>query len=176
MSLKLYRKSVDTPVGLMEIIASNKGVCFVEFQIQGRKDLLGERLARWYGDSKEIEFIPGENEGVRMAGIWLEKYFAKDFSHLQYPSFDLRGTDFELRTWERLMAIPTGKTVSYGQLAEQLGNPGAARAVGNCTRRNPVAIIIPCHRVIGSSGSLTGYGGGLENKRFLLAHENATLI
>ena len=89
--------------------------------------------------------------------------------------FDLRlapqGSPFQNKVWQLLLQIPYGETRSYGQLAEQLGQPGAARAVGLANGRNPIGILIPCHRVVGSQGALTGYGGGLERKRWLLAHE-----
>jgi methylated-DNA-[protein]-cysteine S-methyltransferase len=89
--------------------------------------------------------------------------------------FDLplapRGTEFQLRVWEALRAIPYGETTSYGELAAAIGSPGASRAVGAANGRNPIAVIVPCHRVIGASGMLTGYGGGLERKRILLELE-----
>ena len=81
------------------------------------------------------------------------------------------GTPFQLRVWQALRDIPYGETVSYGQLAVRIGSPTASRAVGLANGKNPVSIIVPCHRVVGSDGSLTGYGGGLERKRFLLGHE-----
>lgn len=86
---------------------------------------------------------------------------------------DLGGTPFQRRVWAELGTLPYGTTVTYGQLAERLGIPSAARAVGLANGRNPVSIIVPCHRVIGANGSLTGYGGGLDNKRRLLAFESA---
>lgn len=104
----------------------------------------------------------------------LRRQLAEYFSG-QRTTFDLRlapnGTAFQKKVWQRLLQIPYGQTHSYGQLAEQLGNAGAARAVGLANGRNPIGIVIPCHRVVGSQGALTGYGGGLERKRWLLAHE-----
>ena len=82
------------------------------------------------------------------------------------------GTDFQRRVWAELQRIPYGETLSYGQLAQRLGSPGGSRAVGLANGRNPVGIVIPCHRVVGSAGSLTGYGGGLERKRLLLDLES----
>jgi O-6-methylguanine DNA methyltransferase len=87
------------------------------------------------------------------------------------PPFDLEGTPFQQKVWKRLCAIPTGKTISYGALAASIGRPGAARAVGGAVGSNPVPILIPCHRVIGENGSLTGFGLGLPMKRALLKHE-----
>ncbi|WP_017236807.1 methylated-DNA--[protein]-cysteine S-methyltransferase [Streptomyces sp. SS] len=103
----------------------------------------------------------------------LDAYFAGELT-----SFDLRlnlvGTLFQLRVWDQLLRIPYGETRTYGELAEELGNPGASRAVGLANGKNPVSIIVPCHRVIGAGGSLTGYGGGLDRKQRLLAFESGT--
>jgi O-6-methylguanine DNA methyltransferase len=85
---------------------------------------------------------------------------------------DQRGTPFELQVWQSMLGIPKGQTRTYKEIAIGLGNANASRAVGNASRRNPISLIVPCHRVIGSSASLTGYGGGLANKNFLLMHEN----
>jgi methylated-DNA-[protein]-cysteine S-methyltransferase len=103
----------------------------------------------------------------------LDAYFAGELE-----DFDLRlapsGTRFQLQVWSALRAIPYGATASYGEIARTVGQPGAARAVGGANNRNPIAIVVPCHRVIGASGSLTGYGGGLDRKRRLLALEAGT--
>ncbi|MEU8520151.1 methylated-DNA--[protein]-cysteine S-methyltransferase [Streptomyces sp. NBC_01216] len=100
----------------------------------------------------------------------LDGYFAGERKEFDLP-LRLVGTDFQLRVWELLRCIPYGETRTYGELAEELGNPGAARAVGLANGRNPVGIIVPCHRVVGAGGGLTGYGGGLDRKRRLLAFE-----
>jgi methylated-DNA-[protein]-cysteine S-methyltransferase len=97
----------------------------------------------------------------------LEEYFAGERRDFEVR-LALHGNPFEQRVWEALRQIPYGDTVSYGEIARRIGDPGAARAVGLANGRNPVAVIVPCHRVIGADGSLTGYGGGLERKRFLL--------
>ena len=105
----------------------------------------------------------------------LDAYFAGELS-----SFDLEmnllGTPFQRNVWTQLCEIPYGETISYGELAQRVGNPNASRAVGLANGRNPIAIIVPCHRVIGANGSLTGYGGGLERKTWLLEHEVQSLI
>ena len=100
----------------------------------------------------------------------LEAYFCGTLTRFDLP-LDLAGTDFQLRIWRALRAIPYGQTRTYGQIAKALGQPGAARAVGLANNQNPVPIIVPCHRVIGADGSLTGYGGGLPRKRRLLELE-----
>jgi len=100
----------------------------------------------------------------------LESYFAGRRRAFDLP-LEPRGTPFQREVWQALRAIPFGETRSYGELARQLGRPAATRAVGAANGRNPIAIVIPCHRVIGADGSLTGYGGGMERKRWLLEHE-----
>jgi len=100
----------------------------------------------------------------------LGEYFDGQRSRFEIP-LDLRGTDFQLRVWRALLAIDSGQTASYGQIARGIGSPQAVRAVGAAVGRNPLSVIVPCHRVIGSDGSLTGYAGGLERKRALLRLE-----
>lgn len=102
----------------------------------------------------------------------LDRYFAGELSTFDVE-MDLRGTEFQQRVWAQLCEIPYGATISYGELAKRVGNAHASRAVGLANGRNPISIIVPCHRVIGAGGSLTGYGGGLERKRWLLEHESA---
>ena len=104
----------------------------------------------------------------------LREYFAGERHSFTLPLAP-RGNAFELRVWEALREIPYGETVSYGEIARRIGSPTAARAVGLANGRNPIAVIVPCHRVIGSNGSLTGYGGGLERKRYLLDLEAGRL-
>ncbi|SEB43149.1 methylated-DNA-[protein]-cysteine S-methyltransferase [Paramicrobacterium humi] len=100
----------------------------------------------------------------------LNEYFAGERTQFDL-TLDAQGNDFQKRVWVQLLAIPYGQTRSYGQLAADLGDPNLSRAVGSANGRNPISIIVPCHRVIGADGSLTGYGGGIERKRFLLALE-----
>ena len=104
----------------------------------------------------------------------LEAYFAKELTTFDVP-LRLSGTPFQERVWAALLDIPFGQTESYGALATRIGHPGAARAVGLANGRNPISIIVPCHRVVGASGTLTGYGGGLDRKRVLLELEAAQL-
>ena len=101
----------------------------------------------------------------------LDAYFAGELTEFDLP-LRLDGTEFQRRVWEQLRRIPYGETRTYGELAEALGSPGASRAVGLANGKNPVTIIVPCHRVIGAGGSLTGYGGGLSRKQRLLAFES----
>jgi methylated-DNA-[protein]-cysteine S-methyltransferase len=105
----------------------------------------------------------------------LDAYFAGELTDFDLE-LDLRGTEFQQRVWKALLTIPYGETRSYGEIAEQIGAPGAARAVGLANGRNPIAIVVPCHRVIGSGGRLTGYGGGLERKQTLLELEKRATL
>jgi methylated-DNA-[protein]-cysteine S-methyltransferase len=118
-----------------------------------------------YKMSKEL--APALNE----TKVWLKHYFAKDFKKLKLPVIDLRGTPFAMRAWKALLDIPLGKSQSYGQLAKKTGVPTAARAIGHVMGKNPITIIVPCHRVLGAQGTLTGYSSGLERKEWLLNHE-----
>lgn len=103
----------------------------------------------------------------------LEAYFARELTEFDV-TFELHGTPFQKRVWSALLDIPYGTTASYGEIAAAIGQPTASRAVGMANGRNPVAIVVPCHRVIGSTGTLTGYGGGLDRKRILLDLERRT--
>ncbi|MBW2659068.1 MAG: methylated-DNA--[protein]-cysteine S-methyltransferase [Deltaproteobacteria bacterium] len=100
----------------------------------------------------------------------LKEYFAGRLQEFNVK-MHLQGTDFQIRVWEELQQIPYGRTASYGEIAKRIGNPKACRAVGGANRKNPIPIIIPCHRIIGSDGSLTGFGGGLDLKKNLLQRE-----
>ena len=113
-----------------------------------------------------------EPERVRAA---VEAYFAGDVHALDGLTVTTGGTDFQRSVWKALRAIPAGETRTYGQLAAAIGSPKAVRAVGLANGRNPVGLIVPCHRVIGANGTLTGYAGGLERKRWLLQHEGASV-
>ncbi len=115
-----------------------------------------------------------DRSSFQKVGDQLEAYFAGELTEFDVP-LRLEGSTFQRQVWEGLRAIPYGTTCSYGQLADRIGKPGAARAVGLANGRNPIGIIVPCHRVIGAGGGLTGYGGGLDRKKLLLDLERATL-
>ena len=169
---RIKRILLNIPYGQMETMATSKGLVALEFRLPKRSHLLEKRLAKWFPDY-EIEDVTHveENDVLYAASQWLEDYFAGRFNQLKRPPLDLRGTEFELKVWHGLLDIPLGETWSYGELAAHIGNPNASRAVGGTNRRNPVAIIVPCHRVIGQNGKLVGYGGGLDLKHALLEHE-----
>ena len=115
-----------------------------------------------------------DQNGFRAVEEQLAAYFEGERTTFDVP-LAMEGTAFQQRVWSALRDIPYGQTISYGELARAVGNPNASRAVGLANGRNPIGVIVPCHRVVGSTGSLTGYGGGIERKRWLLDHERARL-
>jgi methylated-DNA-[protein]-cysteine S-methyltransferase len=125
-------------------------------------------------EQRHIPKIPADSRrddaGLSHVVEQLRAYFAGELTEFDTP-MRMNGTDFQRRVWASLCEIPYGETISYGELARWVGNPKASRAVGLANGRNPLAIVVPCHRVIGADGSLTGYGGGLERKVWLLEHE-----
>lgn len=125
------------------------------------------RLANWTETSTELDSL------FRSVVDQLEAYFAGELLSFEIP-FELNGTPFQISVWQQLLLIPYGETRTYGQLAEAIGNPAASRAVGAANGRNPLSLVVPCHRVIGTGGALTGYAGGLKCKSFLLELEQAT--
>jgi O-6-methylguanine DNA methyltransferase len=166
--MKLFRSILETPVGAMTALASDQALCALEFSAPGRLSRLDARLTRWF-DAPRIE--DGENEIVRQTTAWLDDYFSGAAADASALPLDLHGAAFERRVWAALRQIPPGSTTTYGAIAKALGSAGASRAVGLANGANPIAIIVPCHRVIGANGTLTGYGGGLDRKKWLLSHE-----
>lgn len=148
---------VDSPVGPLALVALDGTLAGLYMDLQRHRP-----PAEMFGDSDSTPFA----EVIRQ----LEEYFAGQRTAFDLP-MNLVGTPFQRTVWSALQEIPYGETWSYGQLAEQIGRPGAARAVGLANGRNPIGIIVPCHRVVGATGDLTGYGGGLERKRHLLDFE-----
>jgi len=131
-------------------------------------------LRRHYGVAG-FEVTPGAGDaGEAGALARLRRYFAGELRALDDVAVATGGTPFQHRVWQALRAIPAGTTVSYAELARRVGQPTAYRAVGLANGANPVGVVVPCHRVVGSDATLTGYGGGLERKRWLLAHEGVT--
>ncbi|OFW31324.1 MAG: hypothetical protein A3H97_25215 [Acidobacteria bacterium RIFCSPLOWO2_02_FULL_65_29] len=169
--MRLFRSSIETPIGQMVTLVSDEALCALEFAGRGRLTRLEARLDRWYAP---YTIVHGANEVTVQTRAWLGEYFAGASAGMSAPTglaIDARGAPFELRVWRALGDIPAGTTSTYGAIAKQLGSAGASRAVGLANGANPLAILVPCHRVIGSNGTLTGYGGGLEKKRWLLDHE-----
>ncbi len=164
----LRRRILDTPVGPMLALAHESALVALEFGKADRHVRLDARRARWF-PPHTIE--DGSSAVLEAAAAWLETYFAGEAADSPAVPLAMYGTEFERRVWELLRMIPPGGTRSYGQLAADLGVRNGARAVGLANGANPLAIVVPCHRVIGSTGTLTGYGGGLDRKSWLLEHE-----
>src|SRR5690349_17210019 len=167
--MRISRAILSTPLGDMLALDSGDGLCALEFTgPKKRLPRLEARLRRYF---PQYEIVDGETPTIRHTRRWLDAYFAGTSADISELRLDMRGAAFELRVWAALRAIPPGETTSYGAIAKALGSAGASRAVGMANGANPIAIIVPCHRVIGASGSLTGYGGGLDRKTWLLEHE-----
>ena len=150
----------DSPVGELLLIGDGERLRGLHFQ-QGRRPVkIG---AGWRRAERPFAAIRGQ----------LDEYFAGERSVFELP-LGGAGTPFQRRVWAALAEIPYGETISYGELARRIGKPAAVRAVGLANGRNPISIVVPCHRVIGADGALTGYGGGVERKRYLLELEAAS--
>jgi methylated-DNA-[protein]-cysteine S-methyltransferase len=147
----MFTQFIDSPLGPVEITASHQGICAIRFDSMlsqpATPSVLTERAAQQ-----------------------LRAYFAGDLSQFDLP-LDAKGTEFQQQVWQALCAVPYGTTCSYSVIARSINNVKAVRAVGAANSRNPIAIVVPCHRVIGANGTLTGYAGGLDKKAWLLKHE-----
>ena len=148
---------VDSPVGTLTLAAGPRGLCALAF---------GDRLPKLAAPTRE-------GKPPREISAALEAYFAGDLRAIDALEVDPQGTGFQQRVWAALRTIPAGTTWSYAGLARFVGHATATRAVGAANGRNPIALVVPCHRVIASDGTLGGYGGGLEAKRWLLQHERS---
>lgn len=153
----VYYDYFDSPVGRLLLVLDGQGLRHVAFASSRHPTLIGDDWERGPGALHETR-------------TQLKAYFAGKLRQFDLPLAP-QGTDFQQRVWLELLRIPYGATASYGQIAQRVGEPGASRAVGAANGQNPIAIVVPCHRVIGADGSLTGYGGGLPVKKFLLEHE-----
>ena len=150
-----YVSFLESPIGVLRILSNGDGITEIKF----------------------MEFDGPEDPDIHTesAKTQLREYFQENRSafHLELQP---QGTDFEQRVWDQLLEIPQGSTTSYGKIAKKLGDEKASQAVGKANGKNPIAIVIPCHRVIGADNKLTGYAGGLERKEWLLKHEGSLLI
>lgn len=152
---------LTTRVGKVLLAADDTGLRLISFESEKSTH---QPEPDWVEDADALASVASQ----------LEAYFAGDLEDFRLP-LSPQGTPFQMQVWQELQRIPYGTTISYGELAERIGNPKAVRAVGTANGANPLPIVIPCHRVIGADGSLTGYGGGLEIKEALLAIEGALL-
>ncbi len=182
--LALVSETIETPLGELEIITDLQGQLraleWADFHHR-----LMQLLARHYGpeissalispqimksDAKKGFSLTQDSVDVSVRQR-IQDYFAGDLHAIDTLPVATAGTEFQRRVWQMLRTIPCGQIMTYGQMAAQLGNPGASRAVGLANGSNPISVVVPCHRVIGSNGTLTGYAGGVERKKWLLIHE-----
>ena len=154
MTIK-WKRELDSPVGTLTIVASDEGV----------------REIRFPDESADEAEENGEHPVLEQTAAQLSEYFEGHRRQFDLP-LDLEGTEFQVTAWRALADIPYGSTTTYSEQAAAIGRPSAVRAIGAANGRNPIPIVLPCHRVIGADGSLTGYAGGLDIKRFLLEHES----
>jgi methylated-DNA-[protein]-cysteine S-methyltransferase len=158
VSVPLLHTTIDTPIGSLLLVGDETALHGLYMQDGPRPK---RPAPNWIG--AEEPFRPVREQ--------LGQYFGGERTEFDLPLV-MAGPEFERGVWQALRGIGYGETVSYGEIARRIGYPDAARAVGRANGRNPISVIVPCHRVIGADGSLTGYGGGLERKRFLLEHES----
>ncbi len=161
MKLPSYYTEFVSPLGIITLTASERGLTGLYFADQ----------KHWPTDS--AAWLRDDGPRFDVSRAWLSSYFSGKGKE-KFPQLDLIiGTEFQKKVWQALKGIPQGQTRTYGQLAAQIDAPNAVRAVGAAIGRNPLSLLIPCHRVIGSTGALTGYAGGVERKLWLLEHEGA---
>jgi len=164
--MSLMWDELDTAIGRVVVVTNATHVVAVDFADCDAR--LRKILARGYGDIEQQRVTNPLGTTAR-----LQAYFAGELDALDDIPADPHGSEFQCSVWRELRRIPVGETISYGELATRLGRPTASRAVGMANSKNPVGIVIPCHRVIGADGSLTGYGGGLWRKEKLIALERS---
>ncbi len=165
-----YYDVIESEPGPLFVGGSAAGMHRIDFLRDGHDErYFVERLASESGETPERDAT-----AAAIAAGQLREYFAGNRVHFNLPLAPA-GTPFRQRVWRLLLEIPHGETVTYGEIAARLGAPDSARAVGGAVGRNPLAVVVPCHRVVGADGTLTGYAGGLERKRWLLNHEATAL-
>ncbi|PJJ66357.1 methylated-DNA--[protein]-cysteine S-methyltransferase [Chryseobacterium geocarposphaerae] len=167
----IYRKTIETPLGTMFACAVEEGICLLEFT--DRKNM--EKQFKSLSKTLNAEFVEKEHKHFQQLEGELAEYFEGKRERFETPLF-ITGTDFQKKVWQLLAEIPMGITRTYKQQSEFLGNLKAIRAVGTANGMNKIAILIPCHRVIGSNGELVGYAGGIWRKQKLLELEKAILF
>ena len=159
------------PVGQLDIYSVDKAICYIKFASAPDDRYVQRWIARYFPHSELTE----DQAAHQAFHKELTEYFAKKRKRF-LSKIHLVGTDFQLQVWTALRTIPYGETTSYRSIAILIGNPKATRAVGGAIGKNPVSIVVPCHRVIGENGNLVGFGGGIENKKKLLLLEGALIV
>lgn len=163
---KIIIRYYEAPCGLLLLGAYRDSLCLCDWQVERHRELTDRRLMK----ALSAVMVEGNSAVLDRAVAQLDEYFAGERREFDVPLLFV-GTDFQKRVWTELLNVPFGTTVSYGEMARRIGMPTAVRAVANANGANSISIFAPCHRVIGSDNSLTGYGGGLEAKRWLLELE-----
>jgi methylated-DNA-[protein]-cysteine S-methyltransferase len=169
--MTLYRTTMQSPIGLLSIVANDRAVVAIRWDTEsdGRDPGAHNPVDRKLCDDL-TEVATGEHEVLDRAIAQLTEYFDGTRSDFDLP-LDPDGTDFQRQAWAALRRIPYGETISYGEQATMLGDKNKSRAVGAANGKNPIPIVVPCHRVVGGNGHLTGFAGGIETKAWLLDHE-----
>lgn len=167
MGERLYAEAFNTPTGWVLILTDDEQRLRAA-EWADKADRMHRSLRLQYGE-RGFEVEDASTQSLARQAI--EAYFDGDLQAIEAVGTATRGTDFQRRVWSALREIPAGSTLTYGEVAARIGRPTAVRAVGAANGANPIPIVVPCHRVIGADASLTGFGGGLERKRWLLAHE-----
>jgi len=168
--LEIKYREIDSPIGKFMIGATDKGCSMSEFADRGGFERINTRIKKRFN----ADLIPGNNSFIDQMEEEFNLYFEKKIKSFKTP-LDYKDTPFQMSVWQELLKIPYGETRSYGDIAKNLGKPGAMRAVGKANGDNYLPIVIPCHRVIDSAGKLHGYGGGLWRKKYLLELESNNL-
>ena len=164
--MELMVDTMTSPIGVVRIISDGESLRALDFEDYDSR--MRQLLQRYYG---EVSFCDQKDPAGATARV--KAYFDGDIDAITEIKVAMTGSAFQQQVWQMLRNIPAGNTWSYGQLAKAIGKPSASRAVGLANGNNPIAIVVPCHRVIGADGSLTGYGGGMARKQWLLEHEGA---
>lgn len=164
-----YYAEMDSPIGILTVVQSSNGVCFIEF---GSASDTSTSINMKLRKSQINTTLQYDKTPLKMVEDQLQAYFKGELEIFDLP-LDLIGTKFQKLVWDKVASIPYGVTKSYKQIAAEIGSPKAVRAIGGANNKNPVPIIIPCHRVIGTNGSMVGYGGGLDKKEVLLRLEGS---
>ena len=170
-TLKFRLDRIDTPVGEM-LIVQDERERLRALDWQEYEQRMNKLFDRYYGKGA-VELTSGDGSG-RVVDA-LKRYVAGELNAIDTLEVETEGTEFQRQVWQKLRDIPCGQTWSYGELARNIGKPSASRAVGMANGANPIGVVVPCHRVIGSNHTLTGYGSGIERKRWLLAHEGVVI-
>lgn len=165
--MQLFLDQFESPLGTIVLITDGEALRVLDFV--DCEERMRRLLKIHYGSEQPVT---DSRTGAEIKGR-VQAYFAGDLHIIDQIEVRTEGTAFQKLVWAELRRIPAGTTISYGELASRIGNPNASRAVGLANGSNPIALVVPCHRVIGANGSLTGYGGGVHRKRWLLEHESA---